>query len=656
MNRLENASSPYLKQHAHQPVDWWPWGEAALAEAKRRDLPLLVSIGYSACHWCHVMAHESFDDHEVAEVMNANFVCIKIDREERPDVDHQYMDALHLMGKQGGWPLNCFALPDGRTFYGLTYAPKAGWLELCGDIAEAYRSRSEEVIEYAAKLALGIQQTNTLPAISTSTVFNKSTQETLDKLWASTASRFDASMGGFGMAPKFPMPSALGYLLAASQLQEEEKIRELAAAHLNLTLTTMAEGGIHDQIGGGFCRYSVDRLWHIPHFEKMLYDNGQLLTCYAQAASLGPNADYYRQVAERIVEFVERELCDEETGCYFSALDADSEGEEGKFYVWTLADLEAALPDETERELAAKAFGIAGEGSVAYWEHDNHNPVRAVEVEETELAPIRAKLFAYRAKRVRPGLDNKIILGWNACYLKGLVSLGQIAEAQQLWSNLQKHMQHPGKGWLRSIPFETPQTAFAEDYALLCDALWSLHQATQDHGLLKVIESLLAKAEALFWDENQGMYYFSEPAAGLYSRKLELADSVIPSPNSVLAEVLWKMGWICDKAEWRDRASAMLNRALPLIEKYGSHHGQWGRLALMMAQPTKQLVIVGPNAAAAGKAFTQGNTIESLFTILLTSPEPTEYPALLKGKGELDKTLEYLCIDFTCGLPKEYSA
>ncbi len=434
MNRLANSASPYLLQHAHNPVDWYPWGAEALQKAKSENKLILVSIGYSACHWCHVMEHESFEDEKVAAVMNEYFVCIKVDREERPDVDQIYMSAIQLMTGRGGWPLNCICLPDQRPIYGGTYFRKNDWVSLLFNLADFYKQKPAEAEEYAVKLTEGIRQYESVQFVDVQPEYKR---ENLEEILDNWQRYFDKTEGGMGSSPKFPMPNNWQFLMRYAHLMKDENI----AQQVKLTLHKMAYGGIYDHIGGGFARYSVDGRWHVPHFEKMLYDNAQLVSLYSEAAvwqapsksppegeTLRHYNQFYYQIVDEVITFVKRELTSPDGG-FYSALDADSEGVEGKFYTFTKGEIEQILGNDAD--LFCIYYHVTDDGN---WEEENTNVFFRKESDEQLAAKLglsvdelvsgintaRDKILEARSKRVRPGLDYKILTSWNGLMLKGL--------------------------------------------------------------------------------------------------------------------------------------------------------------------------------------------------------------------------------------------
>ena len=418
-NKLINQTSPYLLQHAHNPVNWYPWGDEALEKAKKENKLLLISVGYSACHWCHVMEHESFEDETVAALMNENFVCIKVDREERPDIDQIYMNAVQLITGRGGWPLNCFALPSGEPFFGGTYFQKDQWMQLLKNVANEYKVAPEKVKTYADELTEGIKTSEMLPMVTKSVPFKL---ETLKGAVTKFKTQIDHVEGGGAQAPKFPMPNNYEFLLQYYHHTKDESILK----YTELTLDKMAFGGIYDQIGGGFARYSTDAMWKAPHFEKMLYDNGQLVSLYSHAYQL-TKKPLYKNVVYQTLEYIEREMT-AKNDAFYSSLDADSEGEEGKFYVWSKEELQHVL--DNDFDFVEDYYNINNKGK---WEghyillRDKTNAQIAkkyklsVDNVEKKVSEINTTLLAERAKRIRPGLDDKTLTSWNALMLRGYV-------------------------------------------------------------------------------------------------------------------------------------------------------------------------------------------------------------------------------------------
>jgi len=518
-NHLINESSPYLLQHAHNPVDWYPWGEEALKKAKDENKILLISIGYAACHWCHVMEHESFENEEVAKLMNEYFVPIKVDREERPDIDQIYMSAVQLMTGSGGWPLNCFALPDGRPFYGGTYFPKQNWLTILQKVYDEYKTNPAKVEEFANKLTTGVKQSELISYNSQAPAFSISLlDETVEK-WANN---FDNKEGGPNRAPKFPIPNNYHFLLRYYYHKQDQEILD----HVLLTLNKMAFGGIYDQLGGGFARYSTDKVWKAPHFEKMLYDNGQLVSLYSEAYQLTKDP-LYKQIVYETIEFIQRELTSPEFG-FYSSLDADSEGEEGKFYVWTRNELEEILGDD--ESLFSEYYNVTYNGN---WEHYNNILLRKktdkqfadkhkISVKELrqKLTSAKEAVFKVRSKRIRPGLDDKILTEWNALMLKGYVDAYRafnddkflkialknakfIVENMMDGSRLDRNFKN-GKSTING---------YLSDYSFTIEAFIALYEATFDEAWLMKAKELMDYAIKHFYDAGSNMFYFTSDGA-----------------------------------------------------------------------------------------------------------------------------------------------
>lgn len=585
-NQLIEESSPYLLQHAHNPVNWVAWSDAIFEQAKRENKLILISVGYSACHWCHVMEHESFEDEEVAAIMNKHFINVKVDREERPDVDQVYMTAVQLMTQSGGWPLNCFTLPDGRPIYGGTYFPKEQWMNILKSLKYTFDNDLEKVKEYAQNLHEGIQRSEAIIDASENKVFDKEILVELIQRWAPS---FDRDFGGNSRAPKFPLPSNLEFLLEYAVLENDERTLN----HVEKTLDAMAFGGIYDQVGGGFSRYSVDMLWKVPHFEKMLYDNAQLLTVYSRAFAVFQKPLYKRVVSETVA-WMEREMMDD-SGAFYAALDADSEGVEGKFYVWNVEDLEATLG----RHFAwcRRVFEINKNG---HWEDGNYILLRrksdnemCKELDctqadfEAQLNRVQELLLSERSHRVRPGLDNKCLTAWNAMAVKGLceafavfnedhfLNLAQKTvhwiEAKQLQNGILYRNYNQGK---------TTIEGFLEDYAHVIDAYLSVYQVTFDPLLLEKANELTIQTIKEFGDDASQMFFFTKSNSELIARKMEVNDNVMPSSNSVMARNLYYLGRFNHDARYLERAKTMLGNVYDGMEQYGSGYSNWGVLLL----------------------------------------------------------------------------
>ena len=571
-NSLIDETSPYLLQHAHNPVDWMAWNDESLAKAKAEQKLILVSIGYSACHWCHVMEHESFEDSTVAAYMNENFICIKVDREERPDVDQVYMNAVQLMTGRGGWPLNCFALPDGRPLYGGTYFPKDQWMDVMAKVAGIWENDREKALEYAANLTKGVSESE---LISRNTAEAKFTKEAVSEFTETWKSQVDNKEGGPNRAPKFPLPNNYEFLLRYGTLGKDQFILD----HVNLTLEKMAFGGIYDQVGGGFARYSTDALWKAPHFEKMLYDNGQLVSLYSEAFQATKNP-LYKEIVDETLEFIERELTSTE-GAFYSALDADSEGEEGKFYVWQKEELQTLLGDDFE--WVKDYYNVNSKG---LWEHGNYILLRKDGDEEfakkqgwktqelkQKVKVVNALLLKERNKRIRPGLDDKQLTSWNALMLKGYADAYRVFGNKEYLSAalknadfiLEKQKKKDGGLWHNHKEGRSTINGFLEDYCFTIEAFISLYQATFDKKWLDESDALAKYAIEHFHDSESGMFFFNSNAdPKLIARKMELTDNVIPSSNSSMAKGLFYLGHYLDNKKYLDISEQMLNNVLPI--------------------------------------------------------------------------------------------
>ena len=601
-NQLGKESSPYLLQHAQNPVHWEAWSNEVFERAKAEDKLVLISVGYSACHWCHVMEHECFEDQEVAQLMNAHFINVKVDREERPDVDQIYMTAVQLMTQRGGWPLNCFTLPDGRPIYGGTYFPKDQWMHVLKSLAHTYANDRPKAIDYARQLHEGIQQSELIDAPIEISDFSA---ERLHEMVVRWARSFDTFEGGTNKAPKFPLPNNLLFLMGYAQQFDEDKIEK----QVRLTLDKMAFGGIYDQIGGGFTRYSVDVLWKVPHFEKMLYDNGQLIGLYALAFAQYKEP-HYRDVVFQTFDFLEREML-AENGAYFSALDADSEGEEGKFYCWDPKEIDILFGTEAAR--VKRYYHI---NQVGFWEDEKYIPLRKATdaafaksegIDLQEWLAFKAKmndtLLSHRSTRIRPGLDHKIIVSWNAIAVKGLLEAYRVfgEEAFLLRAlrilNWIKELQWDGQQLYRVNTNEQRHVAaFLEDYAHLIEALSLAYQSTGKLEYLEFAKILTEKVANEFQHSGSKMCYFTADDSQLISRNMELHDNVLPASNSVMAHAFLTMGTYFQKKEWNGSAQQMLQNLYDGMETYGSGYSNWGLLLMRQLHPEKQWHVLNESA------------------------------------------------------------
>jgi uncharacterized protein len=657
MNRLADSASPYLLQHAHNPVDWYPWGTEALQKAKNENKLILVSIGYSACHWCHVMEHESFEDEKVAAVMNEYFVCIKVDREERPDVDQIYMSAIQLMTGRGGWPLNCICLPDQRPIYGGTYFRKNDWVSLLFNLADFYKQKPEEAEEYAVKLTEGIQQYESVQFVDIQPEYKK---ENLVEILDNWQRYFDKTEGGIGSSHKFPMPNNWQFLMRYAHLMKDESV----AQQLKLTLHKMAFGGIYDHIGGGFARYSVDGRWHVPHFEKMLYDNAQLISLYSEAA-VWQNDPLYLQVVDEIINFTKGELTSPEGG-FYSALDADSEGVEGKFYTFTKDEIGQILGDDPD--LFCIYYHVADEGN---WEEENTNVFFRKESDEqlavklglsvdelvSRINTAREKIFEARSKRVRPGLDYKILTSWNGLMLKGLCEayrafnkaeyLELALQNAQFMVNNMVTMGHR----LNRIYKENADgrgEAFLDDYANVIDAFIALYEVTFDEQWLHTACKLADQAVVHYYDKNKGVFFFTaDDDEQLIARKSEIMDSVIPASNSVMANNLKKLGLLFDNEQYLEISAQLLRNVVPQIAKYGSSYSNWCMLLLDEVFGINEIAVTGDDA----EQFRIGLEKTYIPNKIILGGKKGSLPLLLDKFAATTRI--FICKDKTCGLPSE---
>ena len=660
-NHLANESSPYLLQHANNPVDWHPWGEEALAKAKPENKLILISVGYSACHWCHVMEHESFEDTAVARIMNEHFVNIKVDREERPDVDDVYMTACNLAtGRNCGWPLNAFALPDGRPVWAGTYFPKKEWISVLEYFIKTKDEESEKLDEYAKQLLAGIQQNGQISFNESDQIF---TEDNLVNITDNFLNNIDFKKGGRAGAPKFPMPNNYQFLLQEYHQTGNKKALEAVTT----TLDNMANGGIYDHLGGGFARYSTDDKWKVPHFEKMLYDNSQLVSLYAQAYQV-TKKPLYQQVVEETIAFVERELMDR-NGSFYSSLDADSEGVEGKFYVWTEEELAAVFQEEDQLKIFSNYYEIYKKGN---WEHSNilHRKKSAEEVAKingitvdklTEaITDAKTKLMEARDQRVRPGLDDKVLAGLNALMLKGYVdaykAFGKEENLERAIKNanfiLEKFLQEDNRLNRNYKDGKAGINAFLDDYALTADAFIALYQVTFEEKWLYKAKDLVDYATTHFFDEKSGMYnYTSDLDPPLIARKMQINDAEIPASNSVMAKDLYLLGLYFYNQEFLAKSKQMMHNMSSTIvgNDQPNFYSNWCSLYEMMVNPPYEVAIVGKDYAALQKEW-QTQYLPN--TILLGGANEGTLE-LLESKLQEGATMIYVCQNKVCKFPVE---
>ncbi len=660
-NKLINETSPYLLQHAYNPVQWYPWGEEAITKAKQEDKPLLVSIGYSACHWCHVMERESFEDEETAAVMNEHFINIKIDREERPDLDHIYMDAVQAISGSGGWPLNVFLTPDLQPFYGGTYFPpvrahgRSSWQEVLHSVAQAFKTKRSEITEQAQRLIDHIINTNSLGAAGQSkALFNKKTmEETRDNILKSA----DMVWGGFGAAPKFPQTHAIRFLLADYYFSGNPKSKDQAI----LSLEKMSNGGIYDHLGGGFARYSTDKMWFAPHFEKMLYDNALIVLALADAYTL-TRKPLFRQRIIETVAFLKREMTSPENG-FYSALDADSEGVEGKFYVWSAQEIKEVLKHDAPGFI--DAYNVTEEGN---WEHSNilwinSEPGTGNSEPDDKIKACRQKMLDVRALRERPQLDDKIILGWNGLMISALckayAAVGEddfLLMAETCFAFIDDHFKkddgtyfHTWKGGEGKI------FAFLDDYAALIMAAIHLQEVTGNQEYLLKALSLTEMVIADYSDEDDRFFYYtSQFQKDVVVRKKELYDGATPSGNALMCHNLLYLSKVFDNSDFSSRADSMLQVMLPLVTKYPTTFGQWALVAQSVIFGTKEIAVLGE------KYFEKLKEIFQIYlpaAIIQSSAKANAHFPLLKDRnGDNGNPLVYICENYACLKPvSDYS-
>lgn len=652
-NELIRETSPYLLQHAHNPVNWVAWSDDVFEKAKAADKLVLVSVGYSACHWCHVMEHECFEDEEVAALMNKFFICVKVDREERPDVDQVYMTAVQLMTQKGGWPLNCFTLPDGRPIYGGTYFPKEQWMHILRSLEHTFRNDRSKAEEYAESLHEGIIRSELITEPAKVELFS---EEKLHELVLRWSRSFDSMEGGESRAPKFPLPNNVEFLLYYGVRFENDKVLK----HVELTLDKMALGGIYDQVGGGFTRYSVDMLWKVPHFEKMLYDNGQLLSLYSNAYKYF-NKPLYKRTVFQTIEWLQREMLTKE-GAFFSALDADSEKEEGKFYCWTPEEMSAVL--EKDFEWVKDFYNLNQRG---FWEEGKYIPLRTESDEsfahkmkwtseelERNIADINQKLLDERSHRVRPGTDDKCLTSWNAMVLKGLCDAYaafeeedflHLAKKNARWI-LNNQVTEEGKLLRNFKNGRSNIDGFLEDYAHVIDAFISLYQVTFEVVWLEKANDLMNYSLEHFQDETSKMFFFTSSDTKLIARKMELNDNVIPASNSVMAHNLFHLGSYYNNAAYTQFAKQMLANVYEGMEMYGSGYSNWSSLMMQIVNDYYHLSVVGPNAMEKCSELQK----HYLPNVLFSGGMDVSLP-VLSDKQLTDETMLYVCYDGTCLLP-----
>ena len=659
VNDLIHETSPYLLQHAYNPVNWKAWNENTLKLAKAQNKLIVVSIGYSSCHWCHVMEEESFENDSIAKIMNDNFINIKVDREERPDVDKVYMNAVQLMTGKGGWPLNCITLPDGRPIFGGTYFTKSQWSKILEDVSKLYKENPQKVEEYAQRVTEGVQTSELITLNKEEAVFKN---EEIITAITQSKEQLDTINGGFKGAPKFPMPNTLDYLL---RYQHHFNNPELFN-YIEKSLTKMAFGGIYDQIGGGFSRYSVDDRWHVPHFEKMLYDNAQLVSIYSKAYLQKKN-ELYENIVKETLAFIDAEL-NANNGAFYSSLDADSkdennELEEGVFYSWTKQELKTLIKDY---ELFANYYNVNDFG---FWEKDLYVLVRSQSIEEfTKTNKISTKelkdkitnwksiLTKARDNRKKPNLDDKILTSWNALMLQGYVDAYKAFDQEEYLNKAVNIAEFLLRNQLRSDGglnrnFKNGKSTingYAEDYATVIQAFISLHEVTLDEKWLMLSKEIMEYTITHFYDSTSGMFFYtSKEDPNLIARKTEINDGVISSSNSIIGNSLFKLGQYFYDKKMTQLSKQMLNNLKIQIIKNPLGYSNWLHLMTNFTQPYYEVAVVGENAPTITKELYK-NYLPNI--LISASSKDSELP-LLEFKYIDGKTLIYVCVDGTCKLP-----
>lgn len=659
MNDLHLETSPYLLQHAENPVHWKAWNENVLATAAEKNTLIIISIGYSACHWCHVMEHESFENDEVASVMNKNFINIKVDREERPDVDAVYMKAVQIMTNRGGWPLNVVALPDGRPVWGGTYFRKEEWISTLNQLKDLYVKHPKKMIDYAEKLHLGIESLNAIEIKNSKSDFDLSLIENLVSKWSKS---FDLEFGGMARAPKFMMPNNYQFLLRFAYQNKDEKLLDF----VNLTLTKMAYGGLFDTVDGGFSRYAVDWKWHVPHFEKMLYDNGQMVSLYAEAYKLTKNP-LYKKVIEKTLNFVNRSLKNLENG-FYSALDADSLNEkqhleEGAFYVWKKAELQDILQDDFE--LFSQVFNI---NEFGFWEHDNYVLIQNESLENiskqnhlsledliSQKENWEKLLFIAREKRSKPRLDDKTLTSWNAIMTKGFIDAYKALQNEEylaialknaefiiknIWSG-SGNLFHNYKNGKATI------NGYLEDYCFVIEVFISIFEVTLDEKWLLNAKQLTDYCFEHFYNNQKQLFAFaSDLDKALITQHFEVEDNVIPASNSVMANNLYRLNLYFDNGYYEQTLDKMIQNIIPNID-YPSAFSNWLNVYLNYAQENKELVISGPNS------MDFCNEIHRNYypNIVVVGSKNASALPIFKNRFVEHETTFYLCQNKACELP-----
>jgi hypothetical protein len=659
-NKLINETSPYLLQHAHNPVNWRAWNSETLQKAKEEKKLMVISIGYSACHWCHVMEKESFEDSTVAVTMNKHFVAVKVDREERPDVDQIYINAVQLMTGSAGWPLNVITLPDGRPVWGGTYFKKDAWINSLEKIEKIYQENPQKLIDYATQLEEGIKSMDLISVNTNELNFTNFPSDSIVEKWSDS---FDYKYGGPNRSPKFMMPNNLEYLLRHGIQYNNEKLLN----YVYVTLDQIAYGGIYDHVGGGFARYSTDSRWHVPHFEKMLYDNAQLVSLYSKAYQI-TKKPLYKEVVLETLEFIKRKMTNSE-GAFYSSLDADSltkegELEEGAYYVFNKNELKLILEDDFS--LFSEYYNINSYGK---WEKENYVLIRRKSdiliTDEFSISQIeleqkkknwKKKLRAYRDNREKPRLDDKTLTSWNALMIKGYVEAFKTFQIQAYLTEALKSAQFIIENQLQSNGalnhnYKDGQSSingYLEDYATLIDAFISLHEVTLDEKWIRLSKKLTDYTYENFYNQENSMFYFtSKKDEKLVTRSFEYRDNVIAASNSIMAKNLFILSHHLDNEKYLNTSSKMLHNVHPEIETYPSGYSNWLDLTENYKNKYYEIVVVGKDANSKIKELNTSYLPNAL--VAGSSKESTK--PLLKYRYIDDETLIYVCVNNSCKLP-----
>ncbi len=651
-NSLINETSPYLLQHANNPVNWFAWNEKTLEKAKQENKMLLISIGYAACHWCHVMEHESFENEAVAKVMNENFICIKVDREERPDVDQVYMNAAYLINGNGGWPLNALAMPDAKPFFAGTYYPQENWIKLLEYFAAIYKTEPQKLEEQAENVSKGIRDIEHIPMNTNPVSF---TENDLNKMFFLFQKRIDLERGGTKGGIKFAMPSIWEFLLAYHYFTKNKE----SLNAVEVTLNNIANGGIYDQVGGGFSRYATDVKWHVPHFEKMLYDNAQLVSLYSHAFQV-IESPLYKKVVYETLEFVNRELTSPEGG-FYSSLDADSEGEEGKFYVWSEKEIEEILKDDAA--FYFDYFGITNEGN---WEENKNIPDAnfgkkdfAVNKEITQkLIFLNKKLFEEREKRIRPATDDKILTSWNALMAGGFIDAYKAFGEESFLKAAKKNIDF----LLKNIFTENNSLyrnykngratihGFLDDYAFFISALIEYYEVSFDESYLEKAKALTEYVNTHFFDKESGMFLYTDAQySNLIARKMEVTDNVIPSSNSEMAKNLFLLSQYFDNKDYEEKSIQLIKNVSDDLLKNLGYYSNWAEALLLHVYPANEIAIVGKDWKEKLMQFQKNYLPNTIYS----GGENEGTLSLLQNKLVEGRTMIYVCKNKSCHLPVE---